>query len=361
MPPADKLRIALALEAAGVDLIEIGFPASSEEDFRASRAIASRLTRSVPAVLARAVPGDIERAAAALEGVGRRRIHVFSPVSDIHIEHKLGSNRAAVLASVPRAVALARAAVGEVQFGCEDATRADRVFLAEMIEAAIEAGAATVTVADTTGYAIPAEFAGLIADLVNRFGEKGVCFAVHCHDDLGQAVANSLAGLRAGARQVECTLNGIGERAGNAALEEVVVALSVRRDWFGLATGVDATHFWGLSRLVSEVIGMELWRHKAIVGDNIFAHESGIHQHGVIACPHTYEIMKPGEVGAPQSRIVLGKHSGRHGLEARLAELGLSASGDMLARLLQRCKAEGAREDIADNRLRTLYLEVAGA
>jgi 2-isopropylmalate synthase len=349
---AEKLTLARQLERLGVDVIEAGFPIASEGDFEAVRAIANELKRAVVCGLARTGSQDIERAARALEGAARPRIHTFIATSDIHLRHKLRMTREQVLAEVDRAVRQARGHCDDVEFSAEDATRSDVDYLVQVFGTALEAGARTLNVPDTVGYTQPEEYAALIRELRRRVpGAEQAVFAVHCHDDLGLAVANSLAAVLAGARQVECTLNGIGERAGNTSMEEVVMAIKTRRDVFaGLDTKVVTTEIYPSSRLLSSIIGVPVQPNKAIVGDNAFAHEAGIHQDGVLKAPITYEIMTPQSIGRPSNELVLGKHSGRHAFRDRLGELGFALEGEEFERAFHRFK------DLADKK-KTIYNE----
>src|SRR5215813_6532509 len=327
MTSAEKLEVARTLTRLGVDVIEAGFPAASPDDLAAVRQIAEAIGGGDVTVcaLARASRGDIDAAWTAVKSARRPRIHTFLATSDVHLEHKLRISRAAALARITDMVGHARSLCADVEFSPEDATRSDEAFLHEALAAAVAAGATTLNIPDTVGYTTPEEFSGLIARIRVRVPDS-VVISVHCHDDLGLAVANSLAGLRAGARQAEVTVNGIGERAGNASLEEVVMALATRRDRFALRTGIDTTQLCRASRLVSALSGMSVPPNKAVVGANAFAHESGIHQDGMLKHQATYEIMRPETVGAVETRLVLGKHSGRAGLAARLGELGYRLS-----------------------------------
>jgi 2-isopropylmalate synthase len=321
----EKVQVALALEKLGVDVIEAGFPIASIGDFEAVRAVAGSAQRARVCALARSLPKDIQRAGEALAPAGSRgRIHVFLATSAIHRQFKLNKAKDEIIRQAREAVALAHSLVADVEFSPEDASRTEPDFLAEVVQAVIEAGAGTVNIPDTVGYAYPDDYAHLITYLRQHVRDIGkAVISVHCHNDLGLAVANSLAAVRAGARQVECTINGIGERAGNAALEELVMAMRVRKDQFGsLQNGIVSEHLYGTSRLVQAVTGLPLQRNKAVVGDNAFAHESGIHQDGVIKNPETYEIMTPASVGMPTNNMVLGKHSGRAALGQRLTALG---------------------------------------
>lgn len=333
MTPLEKLRMAHQLDALGVDAIEGGFPVSSPDDFEAIRKIAREVRRPVLAALARATPGDIDRAADALEQAARPRIHVFIATSDLHLERKLCLSKEQCIERAVAAVRRARRYVDDVEFSAEDATRTDIAFLCRMVEAVIEAGATTVNIPDTVGYATPAEIRTIMATLVASVrGIDDIVLSVHCHDDLGLATANTLAAIEAGARQVECTVNGIGERAGNAALEEIVMALLVRSASFPFHTTVQPREIFRTSRLLSLLTGIQPQPNKAIVGRNAFAHEAGIHQDGILKERTTYEIMDPRTVGVPESQLVLGKHSGRHALARRYRELGYELDGEDLDR-----------------------------
>ncbi len=339
---AEKLEVARALARLGVDVIEAGFPSASPDDFAAVRAIAAEVGArdGAPIIcgLARANTADLDRAWAAVRVAARPRLHTFLATSDLHLVHKLRLTRAQVLATVAESVAYARKLCADVEFSPEDATRSDPAFLHEVLDAAVRAGATTLNIPDTVGYTTPEEMGSLIAGIRARVPER-VVISVHCHDDLGLAAANTLAGLRAGARQAEVTLNGIGERAGNTSLEEVVMAIHTRAARYGLRTGIDTTQLVRASRLVSTLTGMTVAPNKAIVGANAFAHEAGIHQDGMLKHEATYEIMRPETVGAGATRLVLGKHSGRHALAARLAELGHDLEGDALDAAFARFKA----------------------
>jgi 2-isopropylmalate synthase len=348
----EKLTLARQLERLGVDVIEAGFPIASEGDFESVRAIAEQLRGLRICGLARTGREDVERAAEALENAASPRIHTFIATSDIHLEHKLRKSREDVLAEVDRAVRHARGYVDDVEFSAEDATRSDLDFLVQVFQTALEAGASTLNVPDTVGYTTPDEYARLIASLRERvLGAEDVVFSVHCHNDLGLAVSNSLSAVLAGARQIECTLNGIGERAGNTSMEEVVMAIKTRPDVFGgLDTGIETAEIYASSRLLSSTIGVSVQPNKAIVGDNAFAHEAGIHQDGVLKAPITYEIMTPQSIGRPSNELVLGKHSGRHAFHDRLDELGLVIEGDDFEKAFRRFK------DLADEK-KTIYNE----
>src|SRR5215468_5811109 len=340
MTSAEKLEVARALARLGVDIIEAGFPAASPDDLAAVKAIAAAVadTNVTVAALARANRNDIDAAWTAIREARRPRIHTFLATSDLHLEHKLRIPRGEALKRIKEMVAHARSLCADVEFSPEDATRSDEGFLMEALATAVASGATTLNIPDTVGYITPDDYGALIGRIRARFPEP-IVISVHCHDDLGLGVANTLAGLRAGARQAEITINGIGERAGNASLEEVVMALAVRRDRFGLTTGIDTTQLCRASRLVSALTGMTVPPNKAVVGANAFAHESGIHQDGMLKHQATYEIMRPETVGAAQTRLVLGKHSGRAALAARLAELGTPLSPAALDRVFARLKA----------------------
>ncbi|WP_416395794.1 2-isopropylmalate synthase [Allohahella sp. A8] len=329
MTKVEKLRIAKALEKMKVDVIEAGFAVASPDDFEAVRMIAEAVRDSTVCSLSRALDKDIESAARALQPAASGRIHTFIATSPIHMKYKLQMQPEAVIEQAVRAVGLARNLVADVEFSCEDAGRSELDFLCRIIEATIDAGARTINIPDTVGYAIPEQFGLLIRTLMERVPNASkAIFSCHCHNDLGLAVANSLAAVSNGARQVECTINGLGERAGNAALEEVVMAVRTRPDLFDLATRIDTRQIVPASKLVSTVTGFPVQPNKAIVGANAFAHESGIHQDGVIKHRETYEIMKAEDVGWHANSLVLGKHSGRNAFKTRLHDLGYSFSSD---------------------------------
>jgi 2-isopropylmalate synthase len=323
MNVAEKVRIAQQLDKLGVDVIEAGFPISSQGDFDAVRAIAKAITHAEVAGLARANNQDIDRAWEAIKGAHFPRLHTFISTSDIHLQYQLKKSKEEVLRIAAQSVARAKKHTRNVEFSAMDATRSEVKFLAAVIEAAMQAGATTINIPDTVGYAIPSEFGSLIRTLRQTVkGIEKITLSVHCHNDLGLAVANSLAAIQNGVRQVECTINGIGERAGNTSLEEVVMALRTRKDLFPFATRIVPKHIFATSRLVSKITGMVVQPNKAVVGSNAFAHESGIHQDGVLKKKQTYEIMTPESVGIPKSSLVLGKLSGRHAFKERLKELG---------------------------------------
>lgn len=318
----DKLLVAENLEALRVDVIEAGFAAVSKGDFDSVREIARYVKNAAVTSLCRALPKDIEASAEALRPAKHPRIHTFIATSPIHMEYKLKRTPEKVYEQAIAMVKYARNLCEDVEFSLEDASRSERPFMYRIIEGVIKAGASTVNIPDTVGYAIPSEYAKLIADIRANVDIGNARLSVHCHNDLGLAVANSLAAVSAGADQVECTLNGIGERAGNAALEEIVMALATRREVFGVETNIDTTKIYAASRCIVQVTGSRVQANKAVVGENAFAHEAGIHQHGVLANPLTYEIMTPESVGVPRNTMVLGKHSGRHAFHSRLVELG---------------------------------------
>ena len=319
----EKLRLAQQLDRLGVDVIEAGFPIASDGDFEAVQAIAASLRRPVIAGLARACAGDIERAWQALRAAASPRIHVFLATSDIHLKYKLRISRQQCLEQTLAGVRLAKSLCADVEFSPEDATRTEPEFLCEVVEAAIAAGATTLNIPDTVGYTMPEEYGQLIRMLREKVvGIEKVTLSTHCHNDLGLAVANTLAGIQSGARQVECTINGIGERAGNASLEELVMAMRVRPDRYPYKTAVVSEQLYPSSQMLAEITRVPVQPNKAITGRNAFAHEAGIHQDGMLKNPLTYEIMTPQSVGVPDSRLVLGKHSGRHALALRCEQLG---------------------------------------
>jgi 2-isopropylmalate synthase len=332
MTPHEKVRLARQLDILGVDIIEAGFPIASDGDFAAVHSIAAEIQRPVIAALARTAIADVERAAQALARAARPRLHVFLATSDLHLRDKLRITRSQCLEQAAAAVALARRHVDDVEFSAEDATRSDLPFLCDVAEAVVNAGATTLNLPDTVGYAMPQDIAEMFAAVRERVGPR-TRLSTHCHDDLGMAVANSLAAVQAGARQIECTINGIGERAGNASLEEVVMALRVRHDRLPFTTAIRTAELCASSRLLSDIVAVPVPPNKAIVGANAFAHEAGIHQDGVLKNPQTYEIMRPEAVGAAGTRLVLGKHSGTRGVDARCRALGFTLRQDALARV----------------------------
>ena len=319
----EKLRLAHQLDRLGVDVIEAGFPIASEGDFASVQAIAATIRRPIIAGLARACAPDIERAWQALKGAARPRIHVFLATSDIHLQYKLKISRQQCLEQARESVRLAKSLCADVEFSPEDATRTEHEFLYQVLNAVVEAGATTLNIPDTVGYSMPSEFGELIQGIrQNVRGIEKVVISAHCHNDLGLAVANSLAAIAAGAHQVECTINGIGERAGNASLEEIVMAMRVRPDRYAYDTGIVGEQLFPASQMLGEITGVPVQPNKAVTGRNAFAHEAGIHQDGMLKNPLTYEIMTPHSVGVPDSRLVLGKHSGRHALGLRCEQLG---------------------------------------
>ena len=353
----EKVRMALQLETLGVDVMEAGFAAASPGDFKSVKAIADTVKTSSVCSLSRALEKDIEASAAAIGGAARPRIHTFIATSDLHLKYKLRISRADCLRQIRHAVSYARKLCGEVEFSAEDASRTDIDFLCKAFETAIAAGATVVNIPDTVGYSTPDEFGTLVATVMNRVkGIGNATVSTHCHDDLGLAVANSLAGIRAGARQVECTICGIGERAGNAALEEVVMGLRTRRDAYGgLATRIRTEEIARSAHLLSTITGVRIAPGKAIIGANAFAHESGIHQHGVMSKAETYEIMTPASVGMKQTELVLGKHSGQHALETRLKDLGYDLDEGRMADVFAAFKALADRKkQITDRDLAAL-------
>jgi len=359
----EKLEVARSLEALGVDVIEAGFAIASQGDFESVREVARTVKACTVASLARAVPGDIDRAWEAVREAAAPRIHTFIATSPIHMQYKLRMEPEQVLEQAAAMVKRARSLCPDVEFSAEDASRSDPDFLCRVFEAVIAAGASTINIPDTVGYAQPEEFARLVALVIERVPNIGqAVVSVHCHNDLGLALANTLAAIRAGAGQAECTINGLGERAGNAALEEVVMNLRTRPDSFGgVECGIESTRIYPTSRLVSAVTGVQVQPNKAVVGENAFAHEAGIHQHGVLANRATYEIMTPESIGLPRNKMVLGKHSGRHAFEERLAELGFSPDKARLDALFERFKALADRKKtVSDRDIEALALDSEG-
>ncbi len=355
----DKLEIARQLDKLGVDVIEAGFPASSIGDFEAVRVVARELERPTICALSLASIEGVDRAWEAVKEAEHPRIHVFLSASDIHLAHQLKKSRDEVLQMSRETVARAKSYAEDVEFSPMDASRADPAYLYQILEAVIQAGATTVNIPDTVGYATPAEFGGLVQSILNNVPNIGkAVVSVHCHDDLGLAVANSLEAVRLGARQVECTINGIGERAGNASMEEIVMALKTRRDFFELSTNINTTQIYRTSRLVSELTGFPIQPNKAIVGANAFRHQSGIHQDGVLKKSITYEIMDPKWVGIPSSSLVLSKVSGRHAFKERLSELGYTLSEEGLNRAFQDFKElADKKKNITDRDIESLIAE----
>jgi 2-isopropylmalate synthase len=359
MNPEEKMRIARQLEKMGVDIIEAGFPVASDGDFASVRQIALEIRGCQIAALARANAADIDRAWEAVAGAANPRIHTFISSSDIHLKYQLRKTRTEVLKEAVAAVAHARGFTRNVEFSPMDATRSDRDYLCEMVEAVIAAGATTVNIPDTVGYAIPEEFGGLIGFLFSRVPNiRQAVVSVHCHNDLGLATANALAAVKNGARQVECTINGIGERAGNSAMEEIVMAIKTRKDLFGLTTGIKSEYIHQSSRLLTQITGIPVQPNKAIVGANAFAHESGIHQDGLIKEKITYEIMTPQSVGISDTHIVLGKHSGRHAVSHRLKEMGYDLADEAINRIYTRLmELADVKKEVFDEDLEAIVYE----
>lgn len=335
----EKLEMARQLDRLGVDIIEAGFAIASPEDFKSVQAIASIIKDAKVISLARALKKDIDRAYEAVKGAAHPAIHVFLATSDVHMEYKLRMTREQVLAQTREMVAYAKSLCGHVEFSAEDASRSDRAFLAEVFSTAVEAGATVLNAPDTVGYVTPQEMFDMISYLKqNVRGVENVDISTHCHNDLGLAVANSMAAIAAGATQVECTVNGIGERAGNASLEEIVMGIKTRRDFYGVDCNIDTRQIYRTSKLLSSITGVPIAPNKAIVGANAFAHESGVHQHGMMANRNTYEIMTPESVGIAQTTMVLGKHSGKHAFSERIRELGFEVEGEELEKAFARFK-----------------------
>ncbi|CAB1128318.1 2-isopropylmalate synthase [Candidatus Hydrogenisulfobacillus filiaventi] len=356
-----KVTIAEQLARLNVDIIEAGFPAASEGDFAAVKAIAETVRGPVIAGLARCLPGDIEVAAAAVEKAERARIHVFIATSPLHMQAKLRMEPEQVLEQADKMVRLARSYVDDVEFSAEDATRSELDFLIRIATLAVKAGARTINIPDTVGYTTPDEFGAMVAAVRQAVAaiDPGVIVSVHCHNDIGLAVANSLAGVQAGARQVEVAVNGIGERAGNAALEEVVMALTNRRDHYGIATHIVTREIYRTSQMVSRMTGMLVQPNKAVVGLNAFRHEAGIHQDGMLKNRQTYEVLRPEDIGVPESLLVLGKHSGRHALRQRLNDLQLKCTEEELARIQAQVKSLAEiKNEINDADLEAIWADV---
>jgi 2-isopropylmalate synthase len=347
----EKLRMGRQLSSLGVDIIEAGFPIASEADAEAVRRVATEIRGPVIAALARCHPVDIDRAGWALAPAERRRIHTFIATSDLHLERKLRISRDACLAAAVSAVRQARRYTDDVQFSAEDATRSDMDFLCRVVEAVIEAGCTTVNLPDTVGYSTPDEIGLFFSTILQRVPNGGrATFSTHCHDDLGLAVANTLAAVSAGARQVECTINGVGERAGNASLEEIVMATRVRSDRLPYDTAIDTRQIFASSQLLTALTGEHVQANKAIVGRNAFAHEAGIHQDGMLKDRRTYEIMRPEEVGVPQATLVLGKHSGRHAVQSRCEQLGITLNRQDLDQVYRAVIALADRQKTVSDR-----------
>ncbi len=359
----EKLRIAKSLADLKVDIIEAGFPAASPGDFDAVKAIADENRGPVICGLARCNPEDIQKVHAAVKGADNHRIHVFVATSAIHRKYKLKMAKDEIIKSAVGAISLAKELCDDVEFSPEDASRTELGFLAEVVTAAIEAGATTINIPDTVGYTVPSEFDALFRYLTaNVANINDITLSVHCHDDLGMAVANSLTAVAAGARQIECTINGIGERAGNCSLEEVIMAIHTRAEYFNLETGIETTRLFPTARLVAGIIGMPIPRNKAIVGENAFAHEAGIHQHGMLQHHSTYEIMRPVDVGLIQSSLILGKHSGRHAFRERVRELGFDLDEFETNRAFQEFKKlADKKKDIYDGDIEAIIMNVDSA
>ena len=356
MTTEEKIHVARQLDRLGVDVIEAGFPIASPGDFESVRRVAEALQRPTIAGLARCTSQDIDRAAEALQPAAHPRIHVFLATSEIHRTHKLKKARGEILKLAVDGVQRARDACEDVEFSPEDASRTEPDFLCEVVQAVIDAGANTVNIPDTVGYAIPREFGELIARLHREVPNiEEAVISVHCHNDLGLAVANSLEAVRNGARQIECTVNGLGERAGNCSMEEVVMSMRTRRDFFDVQTNIDTRQIMHASRLVSNTTGMAVQRNKAIVGENAFAHEAGIHQDGMLKEKSTYEIMRPEDVGVEKTRLVLGKHSGRHAFRQRMEELGFRLDKEHFEQVFQEFKQlADKKKEIFDEDLEAL-------
>ena len=336
----EKIKIAQALETLGVDIIEAGFPAASKGDFNAVKEISSIIKKSQVCALSRASKNDIQSAADALKNAAQPRIHTFISTSELHMKHKLQLDPDQVYQKVIDSVSFARNLCDDVEWSCEDGTRTDLDFMCKTVEAAIKSGASTINIPDTVGYSVPEEFTNIITHLINNVPNiDKVTLSTHCHNDLGLAVANSLAGVKAGARQIECTINGLGERAGNAALEEVVMAIRTRNDLMPYETNIKTEQLSKTSKLVSTVTGFPVQFNKAIVGKNAFAHEAGIHQDGMLKNAKTYEIMTPESVGVSESNLVMGKHSGRHAFKQKVIELGYSVSGNAIEEAFENFKS----------------------
>lgn len=351
----EKLEMAYQLERLGVDVIEAGFPVSSPDDFRAVREIANQVKGCSIAALSRCAEGDIARTYDAIKAAQAPRLHVFLATSEIHLKYKLKMTHEQVLERTGAMVGFARSLCSDVEFTAEDASRSNRDFLVRVFNTAITAGASTINITDTVGYSTPDEVYCLVAYIKERLENPYVDISVHHHNDLGMGVANTLSGIRAGAAQVECAVNGIGERAGNAALEEIVMALHTRREYFGCQTRIQTKQLYRTSKLLSTITGVSAAPNKPIVGANVFAHESGIHQHGVLEEPATYEIMRPDEIGIYRNKMVLGKHSGRHAFADRIAELGYRMSEEGILEAFERFKVLADRKrDISDRDIEAL-------
>lgn len=359
MNPGEKMRLAVQLEKLGVDVLEAGFPAASEGDLEAVAKIAGKLERAEVAALARTSKEDIDQAWQAIRHAAKPRIHTFIATSDIHMKYKLKLTHEDVIRKTVDAVKYAKSFTENVEFSAEDGSRSDRDFLCKVFQAAIDAGATTVNLPDTVGYAIPEEFTELVKYVISHTPNSGkAIFSVHCHNDLGLATANTLSAIRAGARQAEVTINGIGERAGNTSLEEVVMALHTRPNFLSVTTDIQTNLIYPTSRLVSMITGIMVQPNKAIVGANAFAHEAGIHQDGVLKNPMTYEIMKPDTIGLSASKLILGKHSGRHALRSHLKEMGYDLSDEELKLVFKKFKElADKKKHIVDDDLEVIVTE----
>jgi len=361
MNMAEKLQMAAKLVDLGVDILEAGFPIASEGDFEAVDAVSREFPWVQVAALARSCTLDVERAASSLRNARRPRIHTFIATSDIHLKYKLKKSRQQVLDDAVAAVELARRHVDDVEFSAEDATRTDPEYLEQVSKAVVAAGARTVNLPDTVGFSVPDEYGQLIGRITKALGDTAIV-SVHCHDDMGLAVANSIAAVQAGARQIECTINGIGERAGNCALEEVVMAFKTRQDRLPFQTGIHTEHLYPVSQLLASVISFGPQPNKAIVGRNAFAHEAGIHQDGYLKERSTYEIIDPKSVGVPETKLVLGKHSGRHALKSRCADLGFVLSKEELdAVYVCFTAAADRKKGLMDDEIAVIVREVTGS
>lgn len=355
----EKVIVARQLEKLGVDIIEAGFPAASEGDFESVKRICDEIEQAQVCGLSRTRKEDIEKTLKALEPAHNPKIHIFIATSDIHLEYKLRMTREQVIESACSAISFAKKYLDQIEFSCEDASRSDPKYLSQVIAEAIKAGAKVINIPDTVGYALPFEFEKLVKYVrENTPGIDQVVLSVHCHDDLGLAVANSLAGVRAGARQVECTINGIGERAGNASLEEIVMAIHTRKDLLDFFTKINTEQIYPTSRLIRKITGYPIPPNKAVVGANAFSHESGIHQDGILKHKLTYEIMKPELVGIPSNKLILGKHSGRHAFRNRLKELGFELSDEELDQAFRKFKElADKKKEIFDEDLEALVMD----
>ncbi|MBW2193458.1 MAG: 2-isopropylmalate synthase, partial [Deltaproteobacteria bacterium] len=359
MNAAEKLRLATQLEKLGVDVLEAGFPAASQGDFDAVAGIAAKLERTEVAALARTSKADIDRAWGAIQHAKKPRIHTFIATSDLHMHYKLNMSKETVLKTAVESIKYAKSFTDNIEFSAEDASRSDRDFLCKVFEAAINAGATTINIPDTVGYAIPEEFSDLVKYVIARTPNIGkAVVSIHCHNDLGLATANTIAAVIAGARQAEVTVNGIGERAGNTSMEEFVMTMHTRPNYLPLTCNINTELIYPTSRLVTMITGIIVQPNKAIVGANAFAHEAGIHQDGVLKNPMTYEIMKPEDVGLTASKLVLGKHSGRHALRSRLKELGYDLSDEELKLVFTKFKElADKKKHVVDEDLEVIVTE----